>query len=90
MTVLLSPSHLPLSQDPDFWRADSRAIGRRLQRYLVPPDHQDDWESERLWRLVSAAIVANDVHAAAEEKGVLEDAQRAATRLRKETNAEVQ
>ena len=77
-------------QEREFWKADSRAIDRRLQRFVVPPEAQDDWESERLWRKVSAAIVANDVHAAAEEKGVLEDAQRAAARSRKETDADVE
>lgn len=48
----------------------------RLKRYTVPLDQQEEFESERLWQHVSAAIVRDDMNAATEEKTILEEAQR--------------
>lgn len=48
----------------------------RLTRYTVPLDRQEEFESERLWQHVSAAILRDDMNAATEEKTILEEAQR--------------
>lgn len=48
----------------------------RLKRHTVPLDHQGEYESERLWQHVSAAILRDDMNAATEEKTTLEEAQR--------------
>ncbi|MCL4123912.1 UNVERIFIED_CONTAM: hypothetical protein GTU68_045605, partial [Idotea baltica] len=55
----------------------------RLPRYTVSLDQQGEWESERLWNFVSVAIKNDDQVAATEEKTILEEAQRTATRERK-------
>ncbi|CAH0562663.1 unnamed protein product [Brassicogethes aeneus] len=55
----------------------------RLVRYTVPADRQEDFESERLWQHVSAAIGREDMAAATEEKTILEEAQRARSKERK-------
>lgn len=57
----------------------------RLKRYTVPIDTQMPNESERLWQHVIAAIRRDDQIAATEEKTVLEEAQRTATKERKAT-----
>lgn len=59
-----------------FWNPTSSVRKSRLQRYTVPVDHQGEFESERLWQHVSAAIVRDDLNAATEEKTSLEEAQR--------------
>ena len=56
-----------------------------MQSFILPPEHQDRWESECLGSKASSAIVTNEGNEAAEVKGVLEDAQRAATQISKET-----
>lgn len=58
-------------------------IQNRLVRYTVPLDHQAEFESERLWQHVSAAISRDDMNAATEEKTSLEEAQRARSKERK-------
>lgn len=55
----------------------------RLTRYTVPVDRQDDFESERLWQHVSAAITRDDMTAATAEKTILEEAQRQRYKERK-------
>ena len=64
MTTLISST----LQEKAFWKAHARAIQRRLQRFVVLPEHQDKPSRQ--------AIVTNGIQAVAEEKGVLEDAQR--------------
>lgn len=59
-----------------FWNPTSSVRKSRLQRYTVPVDHQGEFESERLWQHVSAAILRDDLNAATEEKTSLEEAQR--------------
>lgn len=49
---------------------------KRLVRYTVPMESQDEFESERLWRHVSEAIFRQDQIAATDEKTILEEAQR--------------
>ena len=55
---------------------------------MVPQEEQSNFESEKLWRKVSAAIANDDQNAATEEKTILEEEQRAAARNRKATGAE--
>lgn len=57
------------------WNPEA-AIRSRLVRYTVPLDHQGEYESERLWQHVSAAILRDDMNTATEEKTSLEEAQR--------------
>lgn len=60
-----------------FWNATPPTIRKqRLTRYTVPLDQQGEFESERLWQHVSAAILRDDMNAATEEKTILEEAQR--------------
>ena len=54
----------------------------RLARFVVPLDHQDEGESEKLWRNVSIAILKGDQIGATEEKTFLEEAQRKAAKER--------
>ena len=62
---------------------DDEVKSKRLPRYTVPMDEQDDCESVKLWRHVSDAIDKDDQHAATEQKSILEEAQRAGARERK-------
>lgn len=59
-----------------FWNPSTTVRKSRLQRFTVAVDQQDDFESERLWQHVSAAILRDDMNAATEEKTSLEEAQR--------------
>lgn len=61
---------------------------KRLKRYTVQLEAQAPNESERLWQHVIAAIKRDDQVAATEEKTVLEEAQRNATKVRKATCTE--
>lgn len=58
------------------WNPTSAVRKTRLRRYTVPLDQQGEFESERLWQHVSAAIIRDDMAAATEEKTLLEEAQR--------------
>ncbi|XP_029842524.1 oxysterol-binding protein-related protein 8 isoform X1 [Ixodes scapularis] len=58
------------------WNPSHEVRAKRLKRSTVPLDLQQDFESERLWQHVSAAIVRGDQVAATEEKTLLEEAQR--------------
>lgn len=64
-----------------FWNPTATVRKSRLQRFTVPVDQQDDFESERLWQHVSAAILRDDMNAATEEKTSLEEAQRGQCRI---------
>lgn len=59
-----------------FWNSTPSVRRHRLTRYTVSVDHQEEYESERLWQHVSAAILRDDMNAATEEKTTLEEAQR--------------
>ncbi|XP_022901207.1 oxysterol-binding protein-related protein 8 isoform X1 [Onthophagus taurus] len=66
-----------------FWNPTSAIRKSRLLRHTVPVDQQGEFESERLWQHVSAAILRDDMNAATEEKTTLEEAQRASSKERK-------
>ncbi|XP_059488912.1 oxysterol-binding protein-related protein 8-like isoform X2 [Neocloeon triangulifer] len=66
-----------------FWSPTPEMKAKRLKRCTVPLTHQGEFESERLWQHVSAAIRRDDQVAATEEKTVLEEAQRASVKERK-------
>ncbi|RZC36626.1 oxysterol-binding protein-related protein 8, partial [Asbolus verrucosus] len=66
-----------------FWSPTPSIRKHRLTRYTVSVDHQEEFESERLWQHVSAAILRDDMNAATEEKTTLEEAQRARSKERK-------
>ena len=66
------------------WKVDDEIRSQRLPRYTVPMDEQEEFESVKLWRHVSDAIDKEDQHAATEQKSILEEAQRAGARERKE------
>ncbi|XP_068228302.1 oxysterol-binding protein-related protein 8 isoform X3 [Palaemon carinicauda] len=70
-------------EEETLWHATPEIKSQRLQRFTVSVDQQGQFESERLWQLVSAAIKNDDQVAATEEKTILEEAQRSATRERK-------
>ncbi|XP_072946711.1 oxysterol-binding protein-related protein 8 [Epargyreus clarus] len=53
---------------------------QRLPRYLVKLEHQQEFESQRLWMKVSEAILNDDQVAATEQKTIIEEAQRARAR----------
>ncbi|XP_060596542.1 oxysterol-binding protein-related protein 8-like isoform X3 [Ruditapes philippinarum] len=55
----------------------------RLKKYTVPIEIQTDMESERLWKNVSDAIIAQDMHGATQEKFILEERQRQEAKERK-------
>lgn len=42
------------------WNPTASIKASRLKRYTVPVDHQSEFESERLWQHVSAAIFRDD------------------------------
>ncbi|XP_050711645.1 oxysterol-binding protein-related protein 8-like isoform X10 [Eriocheir sinensis] len=65
------------------WHATQEVKTQRLQRFTVGMEHQGEFESERLWQFVSAAIKNDDQTAATEEKTILEEAQRSAANERK-------
>ncbi|ELT93091.1 hypothetical protein CAPTEDRAFT_166422 [Capitella teleta] len=66
-----------------FWSVTPEVKASRLKRYTVPLEAQSDTESEKMWMHVSAAVLKQDQTAATNEKFILEDAQRKATRERK-------
>ncbi|XP_064480394.1 oxysterol-binding protein-related protein 8-like isoform X2 [Ornithodoros turicata] len=59
-----------------FWNPTPEIRSQRLKRYTVPVELQEEFESERMWQHVSAAILKSDQVAATEEKTLLEEAQR--------------
>lgn len=67
-----------------FWEPTPQIREQRLKRHLVEFASQGEFESEKLWQHVGAAIRANDQENATKEKFTLEEAQRKGHRERKE------
>lgn len=65
-----------VKEEQVLWDPNPSVRKIRLRRYTVPVDQQGEYESERLWQHVSAAILRDDLNAATEEKTTLEEAQR--------------
>ncbi|VDK79079.1 unnamed protein product [Litomosoides sigmodontis] len=59
------------------WSPTPDVIAKRLKRYEILLEEQDEWESKKLWLKVSEAITNDDQKAATEEKSKLENEQRA-------------
>ncbi|XP_051482225.1 oxysterol-binding protein-related protein 8 isoform X1 [Apus apus] len=66
-----------------FWNPTSEIKQRRLPRYTVKFEEQDDFESEKLWQQVTRAINNKDQTEATHEKYILEEAQRRSAKERK-------
>ncbi|KFQ35110.1 Oxysterol-binding protein-related protein 8, partial [Merops nubicus] len=66
-----------------FWNPTSDIKQRRLPRYTVKFEEQDDFESEKLWQQVTRAINNKDQTEATQEKYILEEAQRRSAKERK-------
>ncbi|RXM29120.1 Oxysterol-binding protein-related protein 8 [Acipenser ruthenus] len=66
-----------------FWNPTPELRQSRLMRCTVVTEEQEDWESEKLWQHVTQAIHNKDQMEATNEKYILEEAQRKATRERK-------
>ncbi|XP_018621224.1 oxysterol-binding protein-related protein 5 [Scleropages formosus] len=64
------------------WNPTSAVRLCRLKRQVVQLEQQGEFESERLWRHVTSAILARDQERATQEKFVLEEAQRQEARER--------
>ncbi|XP_065415424.1 oxysterol-binding protein-related protein 8 isoform X18 [Chrysemys picta bellii] len=79
--IIISDKKTDVSET--FWNPTSEIRQRRLTRYTVKFDEQDDFESEKLWQQVTRAITNKDQTEATNEKCVLEDAQRKAAKERK-------
>lgn len=71
-----------------FWDPSPSMRAKRLVRYRVPLDLQEDNESERMWKKVSEAVVKQDMHTATAEKYVLEEKQRQEAKERSRTGLE--
>ncbi|KAM4617470.1 oxysterol-binding protein-related protein 5 isoform 2-T2 [Discoglossus pictus] len=71
-----------------FWNPTAEIRKQRLKRHIVLFEEQTEFESERLWQHVTSAINEGNQQQATDEKYVLEEAQRKATRERKESNTE--
>ncbi|KAL3841612.1 hypothetical protein ACJMK2_019727 [Sinanodonta woodiana] len=63
-------------ESSQFWCPNAEVKARRLKRYTVPIEIQNDNESERLWKNLSDAIINGDMQKATQEKYVLEERQR--------------
>ncbi|XP_013408205.1 oxysterol-binding protein-related protein 8 [Lingula anatina] len=71
-----------------FWGVTSDVRAGRLKRFTVPLEHQEEFESVRLWQHVTAALLRSDQEMATHEKFILEDAQRKAAKERKALSVE--
>ncbi|XP_078582120.1 oxysterol-binding protein-related protein 8-like isoform X2 [Branchiostoma floridae x Branchiostoma japonicum] len=71
-----------------FWSVTDEVKSRRLKRQTVRFEDQGDFESEKLWQHVSAAIMACDQNKATNEKYILEEQQRKDARERKEKRSD--
>ncbi|XP_039495586.1 oxysterol-binding protein-related protein 8 isoform X1 [Drosophila santomea] len=69
------------------FKVDAETRSKRLTRYMVPLELQENNESQRLWQRVSEAIAREDQVAATEEKTVLEERQRADAKERVSTDS---
>ncbi|XP_038611945.1 oxysterol-binding protein-related protein 8 isoform X3 [Tachyglossus aculeatus] len=79
--VVISDKKTDVSET--FWNPTCDIKQRRLTRYTVKFEEQGDFESEKLWQQVTRAINAKDQTEATQEKYILEEAQRKATKERK-------
>jgi len=68
------------------WNPTAEVRSQRLKRWTVDVDEQMDYESEKLWSKVSAAIHQENQELATSEKTVLEEEQRTATKSRLAAN----
>lgn len=59
-----------------------------VAKLVAPLAKQDPQESRRLWHGVSQALLLQDYGKASTEKAIIEDQQRALTKLREEDNIE--
>ena len=57
-------------------------------KFVAPLAKQDSHESRRLWHGVSQALLLQDYEKASTEKAIIEDQQRALTKLREEGDIE--
>ncbi|XP_059351231.1 oxysterol-binding protein-related protein 8-like [Daphnia carinata] len=64
------------------WNPTSEVRATRLKRWTVAPEEQLDYESDKLWSKVAAAIRQENQELATSEKTILEEEQRKATKLR--------
>ncbi|XP_067902167.1 oxysterol-binding protein-related protein 5-like isoform X3 [Heterodontus francisci] len=67
-----------------FWSVTNEIRKQRLVRHVVWLEEQDEFESERLWQQVTRAIKNRDQEQATQEKFILEEAQRKASKERNE------
>ncbi|XP_030116088.4 oxysterol-binding protein-related protein 8 isoform X1 [Taeniopygia guttata] len=79
--VIISDKKTGVSET--FWNPTSDIKQRRLHRYTVKLEEQDDFESEKLWQQVTKAIINKDQTEATQEKYILEEAQRKSAKERK-------
>ncbi|XP_038008994.1 oxysterol-binding protein-related protein 8 isoform X3 [Motacilla alba alba] len=79
--VIISDKKTGVSET--FWNPTSEIKQRRLHRYTVKLEEQDDFESEKLWQQVTKAINNKDQTEATQEKYILEEAQRKSAKERK-------
>ncbi|KAL2309670.1 hypothetical protein Nmel_005887 [Mimus melanotis] len=79
--VIISDKKTGVSET--FWNPTSDIKQRRLHRYTVKFEEQDDFESEKLWQQVTKAINNKDQTEATQEKYILEEAQRKSAKERK-------
>ncbi|XP_046452707.1 oxysterol-binding protein-related protein 8-like isoform X1 [Daphnia pulex] len=64
------------------WNPTSEVRATRLKRWTVASEEQLGYESDKLWSKVAAAIRQENQELATNEKTILEEAQRNATKLR--------
>ena len=64
------------------WNPTPEVRLQRLKRWTVAPEDQLDYESDKMWSKVSAAIRQENQELATSEKTILEEAQRNATKMR--------
>ncbi|MFH4975713.1 hypothetical protein AB6A40_002422 [Gnathostoma spinigerum] len=77
-------SEITISEDGSeslLWSPTKEIVQKRLQRYEIPLEKQNEWESKKLWLKVSEAIMKEDQIAATSEKSLLENAQRKRLKL---------
>ncbi|XP_043254038.1 oxysterol-binding protein-related protein 8 isoform X2 [Colletes gigas] len=70
-------------QENVFFNPTPEVRRNRLKKYTVPMEHQDSWESEKLWYDVTQGINQDDQVAATVAKTQLEEAQRERAKERK-------
>nr|CAH0112707.1 unnamed protein product [Daphnia galeata] len=68
------------------WNPTSEVRNARLKRWTVANEEQLSYESDKLWSKVAAAIRQENQELATNEKTILEEAQRNATKLRMSQN----